>query len=184
MRKLWIVRVGLMLGGALCQETTLALSRANGSQGRNVVSSGSNHAVEQLRQRARLKETWDPFVQTVSNDFPVFVIGGTTVPLADLVPMDNLFSPDAIGLVDGTEEPTETTVYRSVSYPSIYALMDDNQSLLRAFRLLPDGNILELVPIDKTSFAEIDTFRDMEPFEQEEADEVCTKYLYVEECYM
>lgn len=182
MIKFWYTVLWLLSGCgrvALVQGQPTHKAQEDVSATRDAFSVTIPHAVERFRQRARLSDLWDPKVQEISQDARSFRIHGHKVHFEDLVPLDNLFSPNATGSVDGVEESLTIHIHQSLTYPDIHAVLDENGLLLRAYRLLTDGNIIDLVLIKDGTFVEIDSFVDLDPlagleFDAVSLDTVCT----------
>lgn len=122
-----------------------------------------DHVIDGFRQRNKIKESWVPNVKTVARGSPHFMIDGEKVNFNKLVPMDDLYVPGAVINIDDVPHPAVSYVYYDTDHPDVRVILDEDKNLFRASRLLPDGDIIDLVLLDDNeSFAEFDSVVDLD----------------------
>ena len=114
--------------------------------------------IDRLKEKAALRDDWVPKLKQVRKGAPSFDIDGTIVEIADLIPIDNLFSPGAEIIINNVKQAPKIFLYKSKTHPSVKVLLDDVKGVMKASKKNPDGKEVELVHVDGDTFAEFNNF--------------------------
>ena len=121
------------------------------------------HAVlAKFKRKDALKDSWVPTLKTVPRGVDSFDIGGTRVAFDDLEPINDLFAADAVVKVNGVPQAPKVFVYTSKTHPEVRVVLDDRKHLIKASMRRPNGNEIDLLPIQGHTFAEVDIANDVD----------------------
>lgn len=119
-------------------------------------------ALEHFRMKAWIKDSSHLVLQDIPHGAPSFALGGKTIDFASLEPMTGLFSTDAIVMVNGKKETPHVFVYESPHHPDLRVILDEKKNLIKAYEMKPGRtDSIDLLPIDATTFAEVDSSTDV-----------------------
>ena len=119
--------------------------------------------IQRFIDQDALRDDWEPVLREVSKGSKSFEIGGITVDKSDLIPDTDIFTSDATITVDGVQKTPRILVYKSKRHhDEIRAVLDDDKELVRASLRRHNGDEVDLVAIEGTTFAEIDADRDID----------------------
>ena len=126
--------------------------------------------IDKFREKALLKPSWKPSGQVIPPSATSFLIGGLTINFADLEPVMGIFSPDAKVLVNGLPQPPKVFVFTTAAHPEVRVILDDRGVFVKAALSEGPTNIIELVPISRRTFVEVnaDTDIDWDNVDQDE----------------
>lgn len=131
--------------------------------------------LEKFRTKAALKPSWKPdIVQVITPSATSFVIGGRTIYFADLVPLNGILPNDAQILVNGRRQVPEILVYTTAAHPDVRVTLDDRRTFLKA--TLTDSvtdNTIDLLPISRRTFVEVNAANDIDWDNLETHEMVC-----------
>lgn len=135
------------------------------SHGKPTAGNVPDGVVEKFKDRAGLKKGWNPRYQKIVKEATSFTIGGLTIDMGTLIPVDNLFSANAKITVNGELQEPTSYIYKSPYYENVRVVLDDNKKLVKATMNMPDDNVIDLVPVKYPFFTEINADEDLD-FEQ------------------
>ena len=111
--------------------------------------------IEKFKQKAGLKKSVVPAVQTVGRRSKSFKIGGEAVSFDQLVPVSDLFAPGAKVMIDGVEQDPQVFLYESPANPGVKVLLDNRKKLIKASKRKSNGDITDILPVERNRFAEV-----------------------------
>lgn len=134
-------------------------SEENGSGGFNLPDDGPGvpqHVIDKFRERSSLKESWDANTQRVPKGAQGFNIGGKKIKFNNLIPVDDLYEPNARVFVDGWPQPRTIHLFKDPQDPTVRVVLDNDGALMRAARYMAgDGTqVKELLHMVDDVFGE------------------------------
>ena len=123
--------------------------------------------IEKFRQGASLKPSWRADTQVITPNAESFVIYNRVIYFDDLQPMTDLLPEDAYVLVNGWQQPgnrhAQIFVHRSQTHPDVRVVLDDRGDLLKAtWTDIQTGNVVELLPVSRRTFVQVDEAADID----------------------
>ena len=138
-------------------------------------------ALERFRRKALLKDSSHPVLQHIPHGAPSFVLGGKTIAMADLTPLTDLFTPDAVVTMDGVPQTSlPVFVYQSQTHPNVRVILDDKKNLIKAYSIIGTSDSIDLLPVDATTFAQVNSATDVDTSALGEYEMVCAHDVCLE----
>lgn len=112
------------------------------------------HVIDKFRERSNLKSSWVANAQRVPKGAASFRVGGKRVKFNKLIPVDDLYEPNARVFVDGVPQPRTVHVYKDPQDPNVRVVLDDDGFLMRASRYMGASRVMELLHLTDDVFSE------------------------------
>ena len=129
-----------------------------------------------LREKAALKDNWEPRFENVPRGSKLFKIGDVTVDTGDLEMVDDIFTAGAKVSVNGVKKAPGKFVYKSKANPSVRVVLDDTMDLVKA-NMKSNGSEFDLVPFEGRTFVEINADQDIDVGKLNDVEMVSTFHI-------